>query len=111
MAPGSTRSHPATGPSPNFKTGAALDIVDNEPAAVAEWLPALAEAIGAKPPRHVPAWLGRLFAGELGVIMMTESRGASNVKAKRELGWQPMYPTWRIGFRTGLGRAAGTKAA
>ncbi len=87
------------------------NIVDDEPAAVAEWLPALAEAIGAKPPRHVPAWLGRLFAGELGVVMMTESRGASNAKAKRELGWRPMYPTWRIGFRTGLGRATGTKAA
>ena len=87
------------------------NIVDDDPAAVAEWLPALAEAIGAKPPRHVPAWLGRLFAGELGVIMMTESRGASNAKAKRELGWQPMYPTWRIGFRTGLGKAVGTKAA
>jgi len=86
-------------------------IVDDEPAAVAEWLPALDEAIGAKPPHHVPAWLGRLFAEQLGVIMMTESRGASNAKAKRELGWRPMYPTWRIGFRTGLGRATGTKAA
>jgi nucleoside-diphosphate-sugar epimerase len=69
------------------------NIVDDEPAAVAEWLPDLAEAIGAKPLRHVPAWLGRLFAGELGVIMMTESRGASNAKAKRELGWRPLYPT------------------
>ncbi len=87
------------------------NIVDDEPAAVAEWLPALAEAIGAKPPRHVPAWLGRLFAGELGVVMMTESRGASNAKAKRELGWRPLYPTWRIGFRTGLGTAPGVKAA
>jgi 2-alkyl-3-oxoalkanoate reductase len=92
------------------KTGL-YNIVDDEPAAVSEWLPDLAEAIGAKPPRHVPAWLGRLFAGELGVIMMTESRGASNAKAKRELGWRPRYPTWRIGFRTGLGVAAGTNAA
>ncbi len=89
----------------------AYNIVDDEPAAVAEWLPALAEAIGAKPPRHVPAWLGRLFAGELGVVMMTESRGASNAKAKRELGWRPIYPSWRAGFRTGLGTADGTQAA
>jgi nucleoside-diphosphate-sugar epimerase len=88
-----------------------FNIVDDEPAAVAEWLPALAEAIGAKPPRHVPAWLGRLFAGELGVIMMTESRGASNAKAKRELGWRPKYPSWRTGFRTGLGTSADTRAA
>jgi nucleoside-diphosphate-sugar epimerase len=78
-------------------------VVDDEPARVAEWLPALTEAIGAKPPRHVPAWLGRMFAGELGVVMMTESRGASNEKAKRELGWKLEYPSWRVGFRTGLG--------
>ena len=78
-------------------------IVDDEPAPVAEWLPALSAAIGAKPPRRVPLWLGRLFAGELGVAMMTESRGASNAKAKRELGWNLEYPNWRIGFTTGLG--------
>ena len=92
------------------KTGL-YDIVDDEPASVAEWLPALAEAIGAKPPRRVPAWLGRLFAGELGVIMMTESRGASNAKAKRELGWRLAYPSWRTGFREGLGRFQGSRAA
>ncbi len=67
-----------------------------------EWLPYLAAAIGAKPPRHVPAWVGRLAVGELGVSMMTETRGASNEKAKRELGWQLRYPSWRLGFKEGL---------
>jgi AraC-like DNA-binding protein len=71
------------------------NIVDDDPAPVAEWLPGLAAAIGAKPPRRVPAWVGRLFVGEHGVVMMTEARGASNAKAKRELGWQPAYPSWR----------------
>jgi nucleoside-diphosphate-sugar epimerase len=74
------------------------NIVDDEPAPVAEWLPAAARAAGAKPPRHVPRWLGRLAAGEAGVVMMTEVRGASNEKAKRELGWQPRHPSWREGF-------------
>ena len=78
------------------------NIVDDEPAPVSEWLPALAAAIGAKPPRRVPAWLGRLLAGEQAVSMMTEVRGASNAKAKRELDWQPAYASWREGFRTGL---------
>ena len=76
------------------------NIVDDEPAPVREWLPALAAALGAKPPRHVPRWVGRLAAGEAGVAMMTEIRGASNEKAKRELGWQLRYPSWREGFRT-----------
>ena len=76
---------------------------DDEPAPVREWLPEFADAIGAAAPRHVPAWLGRLFAGELGVVMMTELRGASNEKAKRELGWQLRYPSWRQGFVEGLG--------
>jgi 2-alkyl-3-oxoalkanoate reductase len=75
------------------------NVVDDEPAPVAEWLPALAEAVGAKPPRHVPAWLGRLLGGEPTVVMMTEVRGASNTKAKRELGWTPAHPSWREGFR------------
>lgn len=75
------------------------NIVDDEPAPVAVWLPYLAAAIGAPPPRHVPAWLGRLFIGKAGVTMMTEMRGASNAKAKRELGWQPRYASWRDGFR------------
>jgi nucleoside-diphosphate-sugar epimerase len=78
-------------------------VTDDEPARVSELLPALAEAVGAKPPRRIPRWLGRLFAGEAGVAMMTEVRGASNAKAKRELGWQLRYPSWRLGFREGLG--------
>jgi hypothetical protein len=69
----------------------------------AEWLPYLADAVGAKPPRHVPLWLGRLMAGEALATMMTEGRGASNAKAKRELGWQLLYPSWREGFVNGLG--------
>ena len=74
------------------------NIVDDEPAPVREWLPVLAEAIGAKSPRHVPRWLARLFAGEAAVMMGTEARGASNAKAKRELGWSLRYPSWRHGF-------------
>jgi nucleoside-diphosphate-sugar epimerase len=78
-------------------------IVDDEPAPVREWLPALTEALGAKPPRRVPRWLGRLLAGEAATVMMTEIRGASNAKAKRELGWTLRYPSWRLGFAKGLG--------
>ena len=74
-------------------------IVDDEPAPVREWLPVLAEVLGAKPPRHVPRWVARLFAGEAAVMMGTSSRGASNAKAKRELGWKLRYPSWREGFR------------
>jgi nucleoside-diphosphate-sugar epimerase len=77
---------------------AIYNIVDDEPAPVREWLPVLADVLGAKPPRHVPRWLARLFAGEAGVMMGTEARGASNAKAKRELGWTPRYPSWREGF-------------
>lgn len=80
------------------------NIVDDEPAPVAEWLPALAEAVGAKRPRRVPAWLGRLVGGEAALAIMTECRGASNAKAKRELGWNPLFDSWRRGFREGLGR-------
>jgi 2-alkyl-3-oxoalkanoate reductase len=79
------------------------NIVDDEPAATTDWLPYLAEVLGAKPPRHVPEWLGRIVAGEQFVSMMTEGRGASNAKAKRELGWMLIYPTWREGFVNGLG--------
>jgi nucleoside-diphosphate-sugar epimerase len=79
------------------------NVVDDEPAPVAEWLPELAAALGAKPPRHVPRWLGRLLAGEAAAVMMTEVRGAANEKAKRELGWEPHYASWRRGFREGLG--------
>ena len=74
------------------------NIVDDDPAPVAEWLPALAQEIGAKKPMRVPRFIGRLFAGEAGVVMMTEVRGASNAKAKRELGWRPAHPSWRQGF-------------
>jgi 2-alkyl-3-oxoalkanoate reductase len=78
------------------------NVADDEPAPVAEWLPALAEAIGAKPPRHVPVWLGRMAIGDVGVSMMTRIRGASNAKARRELGWEPRYRSWREGFVSGL---------
>jgi 2-alkyl-3-oxoalkanoate reductase len=74
------------------------NVVDDEPAPVREWLPALATAIGAKPPRRVPRWLARIVAGEAGVALMTEIRGASNQKAKRELGWTLRHPSWRKGF-------------
>jgi nucleoside-diphosphate-sugar epimerase len=74
------------------------NIVDDEPAAVAQWLPAAASAVGARPPRHVPRWLGRMLAGEAAAVMMTEVRGASNAKAKRELGWKPKHTSWRDGF-------------
>ena len=78
-------------------------VVDDEPAPQRDWLPALASALDAKPPRHVPRWLGRLVAGEAATVMMTEARGASNAKAKRELGWQPRFASWRQGFAEGLG--------
>jgi len=74
------------------------NVVDDDPAAVAEWLPALAEAIGAPKPWHVPRVIGRMLAGEAGTVMMTDIRGASNAKAKRELGWEPRHPSWREGF-------------
>jgi 2-alkyl-3-oxoalkanoate reductase len=78
-------------------------IVDDEPAPVREWLPVLARALDAKPPRRIPRWLGRLAAGEMATLMMTQVRGASNAKAKRELGWQLRYPSWRLGVTKGLG--------
>jgi nucleoside-diphosphate-sugar epimerase len=74
------------------------NVVDDDPAPVAEWLPALAAELGAKKPMHVPRFIGRLFAGKAGVMMMTELRGASNAKAKRELAWRPAHPSWRQGF-------------
>jgi len=74
------------------------NVVDDEPAPVAEWLPALAQELGAKKPMRVPRFVGRLFGGEAGVVMMTELRGASNAKAKRELGWRPTHRSWRQGF-------------
>jgi nucleoside-diphosphate-sugar epimerase len=77
-------------------------IVDDDPAPAAEWRPAIADAVGAKPPRHVPTWLGRLAAGDVGATMMTQARGASNARARRVLGWAPRWPTWREGFARGL---------
>jgi nucleoside-diphosphate-sugar epimerase len=79
------------------------NVVDSDPAPVSEWLPALAEAAHAKPPRHVPRWLARLVAGEAGVVLMTEVRGASNAKACRDLGWTLRHPSWREGFETAYG--------
>ncbi len=79
------------------------NVADDDPAPVSDWLPALADAVGAKPPHRIPLWLGRLAAGEVTVSMMTQIRGISNVKAKRELGWSPWYPSYRDGFATGLG--------
>src|SRR5437588_513312 len=79
------------------------NIADDQPARVREWLPVLANALDAKPPRRIPRWLGRLAAGEMATLMMTEARGASNEKAKRELGWQLQYASWRQGFAHGLG--------
>jgi len=79
------------------------NVVDDDPAPVSDWLPAVAGALGAKAPMRLPRWLGRLAAGQAATVMMTEVRGASNEKVKRELGWQPRYPSWRDGFATGLG--------
>jgi nucleoside-diphosphate-sugar epimerase len=75
-----------------------LNIVDDEPAPARDWLPVLADVVGAKPPRHVPRWLARMFGGEVVAMIATEARGASNARAKRELGWTLRYPSWRQGF-------------
>jgi 2-alkyl-3-oxoalkanoate reductase len=93
------------------KPGNVYNIIDDEPAAVSEWLPALAADVGAKPPYHVPAWLGRLLAGEHMVAMMTQVRGGSNAKAKRELGWQPAHASWRQGFAEVARQSMNQKAA
>jgi nucleoside-diphosphate-sugar epimerase len=79
-----------------------FNIVDDEPAPAREWLPYLASCAGAKPPMRVPKWLARIMAGEVGVVIMTEGRAFSNTKAKRELGWELRYPSWRIGFKEAL---------
>jgi nucleoside-diphosphate-sugar epimerase len=79
-----------------------FNIVDDEPAPASEWLPYLAKCAGAKPPMRVPKWLARLLAGDQAVVMMTEGRGFSNAKAKRELGWELRYPSWRQGFKREL---------
>jgi nucleoside-diphosphate-sugar epimerase len=77
---------------------AIYNVVDDEPAQVRDWLPVLADALGAKPPRHVPVWVARVIAGDVAVLMGTDARGASNAKAKRELNWTLRYPSWRQGF-------------
>jgi nucleoside-diphosphate-sugar epimerase len=82
------------------------NVVDDDPAPVSEWLPALAQALGAKRPVRVPRLIGRLFAGEAGVVMMTEVRGASNAKAKRELSWLPAHASWRQGLAAAAGGLA-----
>jgi nucleoside-diphosphate-sugar epimerase len=79
-------------------TRGVYNVVDDDPAPVAKWLPALAQELGAKKPMRVPRFVGRLFAGEPGAMMMTDVRGASNAKAKRELAWRPAHPSWRQGF-------------
>jgi nucleoside-diphosphate-sugar epimerase len=79
-----------------------FNIVDDEPAPASEWLPHLAACAGAKKPMRVPTWLARILAGEVAVTTMTEGRGFSNAKAKRELGWELRYPSWRQGFKEGL---------
>jgi nucleoside-diphosphate-sugar epimerase len=78
------------------------NVVDDEPAPVSEWLPYLASCLGARAPRRVPAWLARLAIGEVGISLMTKIRGSSNAKAKSELGWHPVWPSWRDGFRDGM---------
>jgi nucleoside-diphosphate-sugar epimerase len=93
------------------RPGSIYNIVDDEPAQVREWLPVLAGILGAKPPYHVPAWLGRLLAGEHVVSMMTEVRGGSNAKARQELGWRPAYSSWREGFAMVARQAAERSAA
>ncbi len=82
------------------------NVVDDEPAPVRLWLPELAAAVGAPPPRRVPTLVGRLAAGEVGVSLMTQVRGASNEKAKQRLGWSPRHPSWRTGFRAALRETA-----
>jgi nucleoside-diphosphate-sugar epimerase len=84
------------------KATGVFNVVDDEPAPINEWLPYLASCLDAKPPRRVPAWLAKLLAGDMVVGMMTEGRGFSNAKAKRELGWELRYPSWRQGFRDDL---------
>ncbi len=91
--------------------GNIYNIADDEPARVKEWLPALASMLGAKPPLHVPAWLGRLLAGEHMVALMTQVRAGANAKAKRELGWRPAYPTWRVGFSEVIRQDAARRSA
>ena len=91
-----------------FDGSGVYNIVDDEPAAARDWLPFLANVVGARPPRRVPVWLARLIAGGDGVTMMGEARGSSNAKARRELGWTPRYPSWRQGFTAAYGAGVPT---
>ena len=84
------------------KARGVFNIADDEPAPASEWLPYLAACAGARPPMRVPKWVARLLAGDMAVIMMTEGRGFSNAKARRELGWELRYPSWRQGFKEEL---------
>jgi hypothetical protein len=98
--PGTAPGSPAgRGGSPGHRYHGLYNIVDSDPAPVARWLPYLASVTGAKPPRRVPAWLGRLLAGDLVVTQMTTVRGSCNDKARQQLGWEPRYASWREGFR------------
>jgi 2-alkyl-3-oxoalkanoate reductase len=92
-----------------YEGSGVYNIVDDEPAPMREWLPALANALGAKAPRHAPIWLARLIAGKGMVMMAVGSRGASNAKARRELGWKPRYPSWRQGFATAYASTTATQ--
>ena len=94
----------ATAPAAALERGAPgiYNLVDDDPAPVSEWLPALAAAVGAPPPWRIPAWMARLAIGETGVVMMTDIRGGSNAKAKLELGWRPRWDSWRRGFVEGI---------
>ena len=85
-----------------YKASGIFNIVDDDPATAAEWLPWLAKCAGAKRPIRIPVWLARLLAGDQAVVMMNEGRGFSNAKAKREFGWQPRHPSWREGFKEEL---------
>jgi nucleoside-diphosphate-sugar epimerase len=93
------------------KAGDIYNVVDDDPAQVREWLPALAETLGAKPPYNVPAWIARLLAGEHVVSMMTEVRAGSNAKARNELDWRPAYPSWRQGFAEVAGQSSEQRSA
>ncbi|CAM5372480.1 Aurachin B dehydrogenase [Afipia felis] len=93
------------------KPGNIYNITDDEPAQVRDWLPALADMLGAKPPHHLPAWIARLIAGNHLVIMMTQARAGSNAKAKRKLDWQPAHPSWRLGFAEAIHQASGHQQA
>jgi len=93
------------------KAGGIYNIVDDDPAEVRQWLPALAHALGAKPPFHLPAWIARLLAGEHLVMMMTQGRAGSNARARRELDWEPAHPSWRQGFAEIAGHSVEQRSA